>query len=75
MLMKCIGCGEHAVSRRGEEYYCGRCALRADWVQVARTVQGLVVGEAVTSQVSPAPSGSSASSASSTERAADPFAR
>jgi len=72
MPMKCIGCGEHAVSSRGEDHYCGRCALRADWAQVARTVQGLVVREAVTSPAPPAPSGSSDASL---EHAADPFAR
>ena len=59
------------MARRGEEYYCGRCALRADWEQVARTVQGLVVRDEVTA---PAPR-VHAGCVGEPEPPADPFTR
>ena len=36
---------------RGDRYYCGRCAVRADWEAVARMAQGLVVRAAVTADL------------------------
>jgi hypothetical protein len=53
--MNCNRCGEPAVVARGEERLCGGCAVRADWENVARIAQGLVVREAIAAPA-PAPS-------------------
>ena len=29
--MLCTRCGASAVVKRGEQYYCGECALKRDW--------------------------------------------
>ncbi|MCB2223467.1 MAG: hypothetical protein KQH83_04740 [Actinobacteria bacterium] len=53
--MQCELCGESAVSQRGDAYLCGRCALRADWVDVARSVQGVPVRRAAAAPPPPPP--------------------
>ena len=35
------------MTARDDLYYCGRCALRADWQVVALAAQGLAVRDAV----------------------------
>ncbi len=37
--MKCSRCNGDAVVRRGEAYYCGKCAVSADWQQLIATIQ------------------------------------
>ena len=29
--MRCSRCGATAVTTRGQQYFCGRCALAQDW--------------------------------------------
>ncbi len=53
--MLCEHCGESAVTVRDERYYCGRCALRADWEGVALSAQGLAVREALAGDPPPVP--------------------
>ena len=37
--MKCTGCGADAVVKRGENYYCGTCAITRDWQELISLVQ------------------------------------
>ena len=37
--MKCSRCDADAVKRRGDLYFCGRCAVAADWQALITAVQ------------------------------------
>jgi len=37
--MLCTRCGASAVVKRGEQYYCGKCALTRDWEEIIAVVQ------------------------------------
>jgi hypothetical protein len=41
--MNCTSCGSEAVVKRGETYFCGKCAINADWQQVIASIQDAVV--------------------------------
>ena len=36
--MLCTRCGAAAVVKRGEQYFCGRCALTRDWEEIIAVV-------------------------------------
>ncbi|MBU1227733.1 MAG: hypothetical protein KJ698_11065 [Actinobacteria bacterium] len=77
--MQCERCGENAATRRGDQYLCGRCALRLDWEGVALAVQGSVVLEAAITATRAAAAPQAAAAAPDAPAApslppADPFA-
>ena len=74
--MQCEKCGESAVTRRDDEYLCGRCALRADWEDVALTAQGVAILQAAApvQEAAPAVPPIAAAPAGSNLPPADPFA-
>ena len=37
--MVCVRCGAAAVVTRGNEFYCGKCALTRDWEEIISIVQ------------------------------------
>ena len=37
--MRCSRCGATAVVTRGEQYFCGRCALARDWEEIIAIAQ------------------------------------
>ncbi|MBN2113996.1 MAG: hypothetical protein JW785_07715 [Acidimicrobiia bacterium] len=37
--MRCSRCGATAVVTRGEQYFCGRCALAYDWEEIIAIAQ------------------------------------
>ncbi len=37
--MNCTTCGDPAVVKRDEGYYCGKCALTRDWRAIINTIQ------------------------------------
>lgn len=37
--MRCSRCGASAVVTRGEDYFCGRCALAYDWEEIIAIAQ------------------------------------
>ena len=37
--MRCSRCGASAVVTRGQEYFCGRCALAYDWEEIIAIAQ------------------------------------
>ena len=37
--MRCCRCGAAAVVTRGQQYYCGRCALVHDWEEIIAIAQ------------------------------------
>ena len=37
--MNCNKCGDPAVVKRDEGYYCGKCALTRDWRAIIDTIQ------------------------------------
>ena len=41
--MLCTRCGGSAVVKRGEQFYCGKCALTRDWEEIIAVVQDAVV--------------------------------
>ena len=38
-LMQCHRCSDTAVVKRGESYFCGKCALTRDWQEIIDIVQ------------------------------------
>ena len=58
------------MTNRGNRYFCGRCALRADWEAIALTAQGMAVKEAVAAAPAPVQAAPTADDGSP----ADPFA-
>lgn len=50
--MRCSRCGASAVVTRGQNYFCGRCALAHDWEEIIAIAQEAAGAPAV----SPAPS-------------------
>lgn len=41
--MKCTRCGGDAVVKRGEQFFCGKCAIAADWQSIIAAVQDATV--------------------------------
>ena len=41
--MQCTRCGASAVVKRGEQFYCGKCALTRDWEEIIAVVQDAAV--------------------------------
>ena len=37
--MKCTECGAGAAVKRGEDYFCGTCAINRDWQELIAVVQ------------------------------------
>ena len=37
--MRCSRCGATAVVTRGQQYFCGRCALAHDWEEIIAIAQ------------------------------------
>ena len=37
--MRCSRCGATAVTTRGQQYFCGRCALAQDWEEIIAIAQ------------------------------------
>jgi len=62
--MVCSRCGEAAMVKRPDGYYCGACALTRDWRELIGIVQDARAGGPIVAEEEPAP-----------ETAADPFAQ
>ncbi|MCU0281385.1 MAG: hypothetical protein MUE66_06080 [Acidimicrobiia bacterium] len=41
--MRCSRCGASAVVTRGQDYFCGRCALAHDWEEIIAIAQEATV--------------------------------
>lgn len=52
--MRCSRCGATAVVTRGQEYFCGRCALACDWEEIIAIAQEATVPSASTPPPPPA---------------------
>jgi hypothetical protein len=37
--MVCIRCGEPAIVKRDDGFYCGKCALTRDWQEIVGVIQ------------------------------------
>ena len=37
--MSCTHCGAGAVLKRGDTYFCGKCAIAADWQGIIAAIQ------------------------------------
>ncbi len=51
--MVCVRCGAAAVVTRGNEFYCGKCALTRDWEEIISIVQDARVETPVAGQEVP----------------------
>jgi hypothetical protein len=49
--MECTRCGGHAVVKRADEFFCGKCAIAADWRTIIASVQDARVDTPVAGQV------------------------
>jgi hypothetical protein len=45
--MICIRCGDSAVVKRDDGYYCGKCALTRDWQEIVGVIQDAQVSTPV----------------------------
>ena len=43
----CTRCGASAVVKRGDQSYCGKCALTRDWEEIIAVVQDAAVSTPV----------------------------
>jgi len=48
--MTCTRCGSDAVVKRGEGFYCGKCAITRDWQEVIALVQDARVDTPIAGQ-------------------------
>jgi RNA polymerase subunit RPABC4/transcription elongation factor Spt4 len=62
--MVCSRCGEAAMVKRPDGYYCGACALTRDWRELIAIVQDARVATPAAGEEDPVP-----------ESTADPFAQ
>jgi len=49
--MECTRCGGDAVVKRADEFFCGKCAIAADWQSIIASVQDARVETPVAGQV------------------------
>jgi len=45
--MQCSRCGATAVVKRGDGYFCGKCAVSRDWEEVIAVIQDASVATPV----------------------------
>lgn len=48
--MTCTRCGGGAIVKRGESYFCGRCAITKDWQELIGVIQDARVETPVAGQ-------------------------
>ena len=51
--MQCSRCGATAVVRRGQSYFCGKCAVSKDWEEVIAILQDATVETPVATEPPP----------------------